>query len=295
MKTKDVLLRYVSVLGRLSNGRRASYSELVSHVISVGGGEDFKFSQRTLQRLIHDVESLFRIKISCDTEGKYYIVQDDMDDMSLRLFENLQNIHYQKHFDQYQKFISYDRSCSLGQNFLYDIKSAISSKVCLNIIYKKFGSNSEMRMIGPYGIKEHEGRWYVTALDKSIDEIRTFAVDRIERIEYSNTRYTIPGNFDIEEYYQNSIGVYLSEDDIPEIVVLKFSNKLLSYIENFPLHASQKIETLQDETFVRLKVIINIDLVNLLMKYSDDVKVLKPKSLKNMMKNRAEIILKNNN
>ena len=45
---------------------------------------------------------------------------------------------------------------------------------------------------------------------------------------------------------------------------------------------------------VKIRTYINLELVNELMQYSDDVKILKPASLKKMMIKRHEIFLKNN-
>jgi predicted DNA-binding transcriptional regulator YafY len=62
-----------------------------------------------------------------------------------------------------------------------------------------------------------------------------------------------------------------------------------------PLHPSQKIvEESSEGIRIRFRAYISVELVNELMNYSDDVRVLKPIRLKKMLLKRAEQILKNN-
>ena len=62
-----------------------------------------------------------------------------------------------------------------------------------------------------------------------------------------------------------------------------------------PIHISQKIEH-EDHTglVIRLRAHNSIELINELMIYSDDVRVLRPLKLKKALRKRAEQILENN-
>lgn len=52
------------------------------------------------------------------------------------------------------------------------------------------------RLLLPWGVVEHEGRWYVAGLDSASDRVRTFRIDRIERIELAPGRFTPPEDAD---------------------------------------------------------------------------------------------------
>lgn len=102
-------------------------------------------------------------------------------------------------------------------------------------------------------------------------------------------------DFNIHVYFKHSIGISVDKDDISEFVELEFSDKLAGYIRNFPIHPSQTI--LSETTkglVVKLRTYINLELVNELMQYSDDIKIIKPAKLKKMMIKRHEDFLKNN-
>jgi predicted DNA-binding transcriptional regulator YafY len=51
------------------------------------------------------------------------------------------------------------------------------------------------RTLHAYGIVAHSGRWYVTGLDSSSGEVRTFRLDRIERIRIAAGTFVVPEGF----------------------------------------------------------------------------------------------------
>ncbi|ATY14071.1 YafY family transcriptional regulator [Amycolatopsis sp. AA4] len=57
------------------------------------------------------------------------------------------------------------------------------------------GRGSE-RVVEPYGVVAHSGRWYLTGFDSSAGQVRTFRVDRIERAEPQAGTFSAPTDFD---------------------------------------------------------------------------------------------------
>jgi predicted DNA-binding transcriptional regulator YafY len=59
-------------------------------------------------------------------------------------------------------------------------------------------------------------------------------------------------------------------------------NEILSkYLTSQPIHSSQRIKSGKDKTLVELKVIITYELIEMLLGFGEDVKVLQPVSLRN--------------
>lgn len=298
MKVSYIVRRYIAILGRLSNDKKASFEQLVDAIERMGG-EDISISRRTIQRMFLDIEDLFHVKIKCDkSTGLYSILKAESDIDNAKITQSLQFLNYQKYLENFESHISYDKSCMVGQEFIYDIQNAIKEKVAILFDYTKYSKKSstiDKRHIAPYGLKEYRGRWYLVGKDIDKAEIRIFGLDRMSRLVETNLRITIPKDFDIHKYFKHSIGITIDENDISEFVELEFSNKLSGYIRNFPIHPSQVI-TIESDKFIqiRFRSYINLELVNELMQYSDDVKVIKPSSLKKMMVKRAKDILENN-
>lgn len=297
MKVSYIVKRYIAILGRLSNQKKATFQQLMDAIERMGG-DDMTVSQRTFQRMINDIEDLFQVVIKCNRDGFYFIVESESDIQSSKITQSLQFFNYQKYLENFESKIAYDKSCMVGQQFIYDIQTAIKEKKCIQFDYTKYNPKEnikETRDIAPYGLKEYRGRWYLVGLDNFKKEIRIFGLDRITNLRESETRMVSSKDFNIHVYFKHSIGISVDKDDISEFVELEFSNKLAGYIRNFPIHPSQTI--LSETTkglLVKLRTYINLELVNELMQYSDDIKIVKPAKLKKMMIKRHEDFLKNN-
>lgn len=295
MKARYIVKRYVDILGRLSNGKRASFEQLIAVIESQD--EQMTFTRRTFQRMLQDIEWIFYIQIKCDKNGFYYIAQDDSDSEKIKLAQSFQFINYQKHFENFEKHIAFDTQCIQGQQYIYDIQMAIKERNAIEFLYKKYTANptSERRIIEPYGLKEYKGRWYMVGKDRAINEIRIFGLDRILKLDMLSSRFKMPSNFNIHQYFKEAIGTIVPKDGVSEIIELHFSNQTAGLVRNMPIHSSQKIlEENEGGLSIRLRTYISVELVNELMNYSDDVKVVKPLRLRKMLLKRAEQIKENN-
>ncbi|RJQ90034.1 helix-turn-helix transcriptional regulator [Amycolatopsis panacis] len=52
------------------------------------------------------------------------------------------------------------------------------------------------RVVHPYGVVAHSGRWYLTGFDSASDEIRTFRIDRITTVGATTGTFAAPPGFD---------------------------------------------------------------------------------------------------
>lgn len=301
MKVKYIIQRYISIIGRLSNGKRATYEQIKSYLENeldaTSKEEELKFSRRTFQREIRDIETTFSIEIKCNADGQYFIADNYQNQDVVNISQTLHLFNYQKHFDQFIDCIVYDKTCNIGSEHLYDIQNAIRLKTCLLIKYKKFDSHEKEeknRIIAPYGLKEYKGRWYLVGKDLDKNDLRIFGLDRISQIETLGRMFEVPKDFSIEGYFKNIIGLSHQKETPVEIIEIKFNRTLGNYIKNLPLHHSQQILIDNEEEIrIRLKVIINEELINELIAYGDGAQVIKPKILKNKIIKRAQLILEN--
>ena len=124
MKVSYIVKRYIAILGRLSNQKKANFQQLMDAIERMGG-EDMIISQRTFQRMINDIEDLFQVSIKCDRAGFYYILEDASDMQHSKITQSLHFFNYQKHLENFENHIAYDKSCMVGQQYLYDIQNAI--------------------------------------------------------------------------------------------------------------------------------------------------------------------------
>jgi predicted DNA-binding transcriptional regulator YafY len=52
------------------------------------------------------------------------------------------------------------------------------------------------RTLLPWGVVEHRGRWFVAGQDSRSDEVRTFRIDRLDRVEIGEGRFRVPEGAD---------------------------------------------------------------------------------------------------
>ena len=100
--------------------------------------------------------------------------------------------------------------------------------------------------------------------------------------------------FDFQEYFEDIIGVSINDDNTLETVRLWFSKKQLQYVKTKPLHGSQR--TIDEDELggtIEIEVMPNFELEQLLLSFGEQVKVLEPQRLVEIIKSRIATNLKN--
>ncbi len=77
---------------------------------------------------------------------------------------------------------------------------AFSLRRALPFSYTNAAGDTSSRIVSIYGIFSHEGISYITGLDNTSGEVRTFRADRMERVKQPRDAYEIPEDFSIYDY-----------------------------------------------------------------------------------------------
>ncbi|MEP7269405.1 MAG: WYL domain-containing protein, partial [Saprospiraceae bacterium] len=119
-------------------------------------------------------------------------------------------------------------------------------------------------------------------------------LDRITTIQESKKKYLHNETIDFNEYFEDIIGVTLSNEGKIQNIVLQVSNELLPYIKTKPMHGSQKMkEQGSSHTLISLDLIPNYELESLILSYGEGMEVIEPKSLREKVKMRVELVNEN--
>ena len=181
-----------------------------------------------------------------------------------------------------------------GMEYFHLISKAIEGKKQLKILYFDYSSQLENeKIINPYRLKQKDFKWYVLADDAKYSNIpfKSYALERIRKIEeLENFK---PQNIDFETPFKDSIGMFTN--GAAEEIILEYDLRDGNYLKANPIHQSQKIvsenkENIQFEFFVKP----NEDFLMELMKRTWSLKVIKPISLKEKVKDYWERALKRN-
>lgn len=135
-----------------------------------------------------------------------------------------------------------------GRNYLEDIIKAMRDNRVISISYYSFNTEEYHEFdIHPYFVKAFKKRWYVVAYSPGTDDIRCYALDRMENVTISEETFKLPENLDPAEYFKDCFGIINYEDFEVQKVVLKVDAFQSNYIRNLPLHTSQKETERTDE------------------------------------------------
>jgi predicted DNA-binding transcriptional regulator YafY len=137
-------------------------------------------------------------------------------------------------------------------------------------------------------LKQYNNRWFLFGLNNDRKELSNLALDRIQNIEEVKIDY-IEINIDFNDYFYNVIGVTVKEGIPTEKVVLFINNQRWAYVKTKPIHGTQKVKN-EDSLGVTIEIDIQInkELVNVILSYGSDMKVLEPKHLKEQIINKIK-------
>lgn len=296
MKSK-YFLRYRYIIEILQRNSLASFEKIHDYLIYKFKilGYQMQYSPRTFQRDKNDISEIFDIQIEYDrSTDNYFINEDNISETAKILLDafilsNVLHIH-----NNYKKHISFEKSNFGNSGIFFMLSDAIKNRNRIKLHYQKYYSDTHNEyLLEPLALKEFRQRWYLIASNINGNRVRTFGLDRMLNIEILKNKY-INNNFDIETFFYNYYGVITDEDSEFTEVILSFDSYQGNYVKSLPLHKSQEvIKDNEDELVIKLKLHITFDFIQKLLSYGKFLKVISPKSLKNIIKKELKEALDN--
>lgn len=256
--------RQLWLLNTLLRYKKLSFKELQSKwKDSYLNDDDSELSLRTFHGHKDAIEELFPVKIECDVADgyRYYVVktspkeQDSMLEWMLNSFNiadivgDAKNMHDRILLEEIPG----------GTEYLKDIISALKDNNELHLIYQSYKHPEPYDChFQPYAMKVVRQRWYILGYLIESKGVRTISLDRIQTLETTKKKFTIPKDFYAKDYFMNSVGIWVNEEDKPQKVVIRSSPVMADYLRSLPLHWSQKeIET--TDKYVEFEYKLNIN------------------------------------
>lgn len=169
-----------------------------------------------------------------------------------------------------------------GQKWLTAVMQAMLQDQKLELHYRKYLSpGTDFRHVHPYAVKEFAKRWYVVGYCDEQAQIRVYAMDRIVNLKATTEKFTVPKDFDVDRFFEDSYGIYPPEGEKPVLVRLKATRREAAYLKDLPLHPSQIVEKEEgDDVFLALRLIPNPNFIMELCRHGDALEVLSPQTLR---------------
>jgi len=117
--------------------------------------------------------------------------------------------------------------------------------------------------------------------------VRTFKLERIQRIELTTRSYTIPDNFDPRETLADAWGIWYTEAE-PVEVVLRFHPRVAHRVRETQWHRSEDVDEQPNGSLIwRARIAEPQEMVSWIRGWGADCEVLKPPELRDRMVGEA--------
>ena len=292
MSKRESLSRYNLIVKRLRK-KPSAFNEIADYLSreSELQGYNFNISKRTFQRDVEDIFSLYQIEIRFDFSRRVYFIDSDGEpEANERMLEAFDTFNALNIADRLSKYIHFEKRRPQGTENLYGLLHAIKNRLIISFSYQKFWEDEPSeRNVEPRALKEFKNRWYLMAKDQGDKKIKTFALDRMSLLDISKKKFVVDDNFDVADYFKYCFGIIGPDKEKPEVVILSFDPFQGKYIKTLPLHETQEVLVdTAEELRIKLKIYITHDFLMEILAHGERVKVLKPKSLADQVKNELE-------
>lgn len=123
---------------------------------------------------------------------------------------------------------------------------------------------------------------------EALNQMRTFKIERIERIELLGSNYTIPAAFDAEQLFKQAWGIWFTEQE-PIAVQLRFSAQVARRVVETRWHATEQTSLEADGSLLWSATIAEPqEMVPWIRGWGADVEVLQPQELREKIRKEVK-------
>lgn len=283
--------RYIWLLNTLLQQRRLTFEEISIRWKDSCLGDGKSLALCTFHVHREAIAELFGVEVKCDTSTyEYYLASPDelKSDHTRQWLLNSFTISNMIEAGRNMKDRIQFEDIPHGTEYIQPVIEAMQrgKKLCIN--YQPFDGQRATYYLQPYAMKVYNQRWYALGYIEELDGIRNIALDQTLDMGLTDDDFTVPDNFNAEEYYAHTVGIFVNEKLKPQKVVLRIYGKQVEYIWPLPLHSSQKeIKTIPREYCdLEYWLCLTPELTTKILAMGDKVKVIAPNTL------RKEIIVR---
>lgn len=266
--------------------------------------KDIELTERTLERDLKALKENYSLDITYSRLHRGYELADD-ERLLARFFKfaelsSLAKIYEEglKNYGHFEKWIIPDDSSELkGVHHINTIVKAMNNGFKLK--FKKmdfFHDEVKEITVTPLRLKEYLNRWYLIAIKDGEDTFKNYGIERISDLEIIRE-----SGIDTKKFekglarYKDIVGINFSNHFFSEpvkVVCHTYGNQH-KYLETLPLHHSQEISYLDnnEEAVVTFFLQPNYEFISDLLRMNDNVEVLEPARLRDIMKEKLARVL----
>lgn len=166
------------------------------------------------------------------------------------------------------------------------ISEALASKRKIKISYMSSKNRVSEHILHPYKIYMYNLAWFVLAFNETIHDVGYFKLNRIEKIELLNDKYTISKTFNesnyLDQYGMKNNGEYIS-------VSIKLKAPYAALVKERIYGKNQQIISVDDNTTILKCDMQNLaSIVSFVLGFGSKAEALEPLELKESLRNELK-------
>jgi proteasome accessory factor B len=152
--------------------------------------------------------------------------------------------------------------------------------------YSQSSRRSKTYDVDPYRLVYYRGGLYLYARAHEYGEVRTFAVERVQKAEVLDQGFEMPADFNPSEYARSAFGIFGGK---PVTVELVFAEEVAPHVRERSWHESQTLADLPDGGVrLTMEVALGTDLKAWVKGFLPHVRVARPASLRDEIAREIE-------
>lgn len=206
---------------------------------------DSPYSRRTFNNHREAILEVFGITIGCNRSTNRYFIEysEDVSDENAETAWLINTFTVNNMLALGKERLSGRVSVEdipSGHTFLTSVMDAMTGSYEIAIDYHKYTSAEPERFtLRPYAVKEVAKRWYVVAYCIERKALRVYGLDRVTSLEITDRTFRMPRDFDVDETFATSFGIYLP-DGPGRTIIFRATEKEARFLRDLPIHGSQK-------------------------------------------------------
>ncbi|MDI6784831.1 MAG: transcriptional regulator [bacterium] len=173
-----------------------------------------------------------------------------------------------------------------------ELEQAILDETAVKMEYFSNTKNKwRTYLIEPYAIFTEYNRLYLSANVPKHENICTFNISRIRKIESTGTRFKKPKEFSIAKYMGTAFGIIRDE---PQNYIIRFKKEVIDFVKSRCHHLSPTCKALPNGNLeLRMRASSWDEIKWWLFSFGDNAEVIEPKQMRAEIKHTLQTTLKN--
>lgn len=300
MTVPSLFKEYIWLVNTIKRARRISFAEIQEKWLDTEMSGGVEFARSTFNRHKDAIQDIFGINIDCDRKGgyRYYIANEKVlrEDTVQNWIVSTMSVNdvISDSKALHDRIVLQQIPCD---EYLETFINAMKRKVRVEVKYRRYESDNVTEVdFEPYCLKLFNQRWYVlahfhrdaTPEKEERDYYGVYSFDRMQEVSLTNVKFEVRDDFDAQDYFCECFGVFASESTPAERIVLRAYNKQRYYLNDLPLHHSQKVIG-RGENYTDFEYYIRptIDFCGHILSLANQLKVICPQSLADRIRQMA--------